>query len=108
MALLDEVSESKGVLVGISGSEPLVCHIEEREVPASLDGSADLLPLLRCRVDTSRVVGTGVQKEDASLGGTLDIREHALEVKTNCVLVVISVLLNLEPRVLEDSAVVCP
>ena len=96
MALLDKVSERKGVLVCISRRKSLVRHIKECIVSSRLDSLADLLPLLRSWVDTSWVVSASVKQESASLRCSLDIRNHSLKVKTNCILVVVSVFLNLQ------------
>ena len=106
--LLDEVTEGKGVLVGVARSEALVGHVEEGVVVALLDGVGDLHPLLLSRVDTGGVVGAGVEQDNAALGHGLDVGDHAIEVEANGVLVVVPVLLDLEARVLEDSGVVRP
>ena len=95
MALLNEVSEGESVLVGVSRSESLVCHVEESIVLACLDGIADLLPLFRGWVNTGGVVGACVQQEHASFWSCSNVLDHALEIKTNGVLIVVSVLLNL-------------
>jgi hypothetical protein len=108
MALLDEVAQWEGILVRVSRCKTLVCHIEESIVTAALHSLTDLLPLLRCRVDTSRIVRASMKQESASLRGSLNIRNHALEVQANSVLIIVSVLLNLEAGVLEDRSVVCP
>ncbi len=50
----------------------------------------------------------GVEKNDAALWGGLEIRYHTVEVQTNSVLVIVSVLHDLQARVLEDSIVICP
>ena len=75
---------------------------------ALLDGVGDLHPLLLSRVDTGGVVGAGVEQDNAALGHSLDVGNHAIEVEANGVLVVVPVLLDLEAGVLEDSGVVCP
>lgn len=108
MALLDEEADWEGVLVGVTGREALVSHVEEGEVLALLDGIADLLPLLWGRVDTSGVVCAGVEEEDAALVGGLDVGDHTLEVEADGVLVVVPVLLDLKSRLGEDGTVVCP
>jgi len=108
VALLDEVTDWESILVGVTRCETLVCHVEESVVLALLNSIADLLPLLRSWIDTSWVVGASVEQENAALLGTLDIVDQALEVEANGVLVVVSVLGNLQTGVLEDSTVVCP
>ncbi len=106
--LLDEVAESKGILVGVTRSKALVGHVEEGVVLAFLDSLSNLQPLFLSRINTSRVVGAGVEQDDAVLGHGLDVGDHAIEVEANGVLVVVPVLFDLEARVLEDSGVVRP
>lgn len=108
MALLNEVAEREGILIGVARGEALVGHVEEGVVVALLDGIADLLPLLLGGVNTSRVVGASVEQDNAALGHLLDVCDHAIEVKANGVLVVVAVLLDLEAAVGEDGLVVCP
>jgi hypothetical protein len=108
VALLDEVAQSKSVGVGVAASEALVGHVEEGVVVAGLDGLTDLLPLLLGRVHTCRVVGAGVQQDDALLGHGLDVGHHALDVEADGLGVVVAVLLSLEARVREDGDVVGP
>lgn len=108
VALLNEVAERKGVLVGVAGSEALVGHVEEGVVTALLDCVADLLPLRLGGVNTGRVVRASVQQNDAALGHLLDVLNHAIEVETDGVLVVVAVLLDLEAAVGEDGLVVGP
>ena len=45
--------------------EALVGHVEEGEELLLLDNVADLLPLLRRRVDTGRVVGASMEENDS-------------------------------------------
>lgn len=108
MTLLDKVTDWESILVGVTGGESLVSHVEESVVSTLLDSTRDLLPLLLSWVDTSWVVCASVKQEDGSLLSTLDISNHALKVKTNGVLVVVSVLRDLESRVGEDGTVVGP
>lgn len=61
VALLDEVADSVGILVGVTGREPLVRHVEKGEVAAVLDGVGNGPPLLSGWVDASRVVRTCVE-----------------------------------------------
>lgn len=106
--LLDEVTESEGVLGGVTTGKALVGHVEEGEVVTSLDSLSNLGPLLLGGVYTSRVVGTGVEQDNAVLGHGLDVGNHSLKVKANGVLIVVAVLLDLQTGVLEDGIVVGP
>lgn len=108
MTLLDEVAHGEGILVSIARGKSLVGHIEECVVLASLDGVADFLPLLWCRINTSGVVCASMEQEDGVLGSGLDVRNHALKVEADGVLVVIAVFLNGQTGVLEHSTVVSP
>ena len=108
MALLDEVAGSESILVSVTAGKALVGHVEESKVALLLHDIADLAPLVLGGVNTSRVVGTGVQENDAAVRSSLDILDQTLEVQTDGVLVVVAVLLDLEARVLEDGIVVSP
>ena len=108
VTLLDEVANGEGILVSVSTGEALVGHVEEGIVAVLLDNVAQGAPLLLGRVDTGGVVSASVEEDNAALGHVLDVLDHTLEVKTDGVLVVVTVLLDLEARVLEDSIVVGP
>lgn len=108
MALLDKVSKGVGVLVGVSGSKALVRHVEEGEVSSRLDRIADDPPLLGGGVDTSGVVGTGVEKEDRARWGVLDIAEKSINVKSDGLLIVVAVALDGQSTVAENGSVVGP
>lgn len=108
MSLLDEVAESESVLVGVTTGETLVSHVEEWVVATLLYNVADGPPLLLSGVNTGGVVCASVQEDDAALGHLLDVLNHALKVEANGVLVVVSVLLHLQSRVLEHGIVVSP
>ena len=108
MALLDKVTGRESVLVGVAAGEALVGHVEEGKVTLLLHDVADLAPLVLGGIDTGRVVSTGVQQDDAVLGGGLDVGDQALKVQANGILVVVAVLLDLQARVLEDGVVVGP
>ena len=108
VALLDEVTGSKSILVSVTAGEALVGHVEEGEVALLLHDIADLAPLVLGGVNTGRVVGTGVQQNDTVLGSSLDVGNQTLEVQANGVLVVVAVLLDLKAGVLENGVVVGP
>ena len=86
MSLLDEVSDGKGILEDVSGSESLVClfvssadvnddlayHVEEWEVLLLLADVGKFLPLSLGRVDTSGVL---VVSEEID-SDRMDIRGH--------------------------------
>jgi hypothetical protein len=94
--LLDEVAERKGVLVGVATGKALVGHVEEGKVVARLDGIGNLDPLVLGGINTSWVVGAGVEQDNAALGHGLDVGDHSLKVEANGVLVVVAVLLDLQ------------
>ena len=60
VTLLNEVADREGILGSISGCETLVRHVEEGEKLLLLDEIRNFLPLSRSRIDTGRVVGTGM------------------------------------------------
>lgn len=108
MAVLDKVPRGEGITAGVTASKALVGHVEEGKVALLLHHTADLAPLVLGGINAGRVVGAGVKQDNAVAGGRLDIRQKAFEVKADCVLVVVAVLLNLQAAVLEDSIVVGP
>ena len=108
MALGLEMPDRESILCGVAAGKPLIGHVKEWVMLLLLDNIADLLPLLVRRVYTSRIMGTSVKKNDATLWGSLEILYHTVKVETNGVLVVVSVLYDLQARVLENSIVVCP
>lgn len=108
VALLNEVADSEGILVGVTAGKALVSHIEEGKVTLLLHDVRDLLPLLLGRVNTGRVVSASVEKEDTAVGGTLDVSNQTLEVKADGLLVVVAVLLDLKTGMVEDGLVVSP
>jgi hypothetical protein len=108
VALGNEVARSKGISVSVTAGEALVGHVEESEVTLRLHDIADLAPLGLGGVNTGGVVSTGVQQNDAALGGGLDVLDETLKVQTDGVLVVVAVLLDLEAGVLENGVVVGP
>lgn len=108
MALLNKVANSKGVLVSVAAGKALVGHVEEGKVILLLDNLGDLLPLLRGGVDAGRVVGAGVEQEDAAQGSGLEVGNQAVKVEADGVIVVVAVGLDLEAGIAEDSLVVGP
>lgn len=93
--LLDEVTERKRILVGVTAGKALVGHVKEGEVVTLLNGISDLHPLLLSRINTSGVVGAGMEQHNATLGHGLDVGNHSVKVEANGVLVVVPVLLDL-------------
>ena len=68
----------------------------------------DLLPLLLRGINTSGIVGTGVEEDHGLLGGSLEILNQTLEVKSTGLGIIVSVVLDLNARVIEDGDVVSP
>ena len=108
MTLADKVPDRESVPVGVTARETLVGHVKEGEVLLLLHDVADFLPLLLRRVDTGRVVRTGVQEDDGLVRCSLDVCNHAFKVQADSLLVVVLVLLHFQPGVLEDGRVVPP
>ena len=108
MSFLDKVPQRKGIKVRITARKALISHVKEGIVITFLDSFGNGLPLLLCGIDTSRVVCAGVKKYDAVLGHSLDVRDHAIEIKANCLRIVVPVFLNFQARVIEHSRMVGP
>lgn len=71
-ALRDEVADRPGVVLKIAGRKALIGAVEEGEVLLGGDQFGELGPLRVGEIDTGGVVGTGMQENDAPLGGVLD------------------------------------
>ena len=108
MTLRLKVPDWESIFLGVATCKSLIGHVEERVMLLLLDDVADLPPLLLRRVNTSRIVCAGVQKNDAALRGGLEIFHHTIKVQTDGILVVVSILDDLQTRVLEDSVMICP
>lgn len=108
MTLLNKVARRKSVLVGITRGETLVSHVKESKMLLLLDHITDLTPLVRSRVNTSGVMSTSMQQDNAALGSGLQVLDKTIKVQANGILVVVTVLANLEARVAEDGIVVGP
>jgi hypothetical protein len=102
------VLNGPGVLSETARSEALVCAVEEGEVVASAHGGGNLAPLGLCWVDSSGVVGAGVQEDYAATWCRLDGRKHALKVKTLGFGAEVGVCLYGEVNIREDLVVVGP
>lgn len=63
MTLFNKVSYGKSVTDDVTRSETLVRHVEQGKMLLSLEQLAQLLPLLLGRVDTCRVLSTGMEKD---------------------------------------------
>lgn len=108
VAILDEVPHRESVFIRVAAGESLVCHIEEGVMLLLFDDIGDLPPLLFGGVNAGGVVRASMQQDDRVIRRRLEILDHAVEVQTNGFLVVVSVLCDLQARVLEDGVVVGP
>lgn len=71
MALCNKVADSESISRDVARSEALVGHIEEGEELPLLDDVGNGGPLLGSGVNTSRVVGTSMEKDDRMLRSSL-------------------------------------
>lgn len=108
VTFLDEMTNGKRVLVSITTGKPLIGHVEESEMTLLLHNSRNFLPLLSSGIDARRVVCACMQKENASLGCSLDISNHTLKVEADRFLVIVAILLNLKTGVTKDCLVIGP
>lgn len=63
-ALVQEVSKAKSILIHAARSEALVCGVKEGIKLIALANLGNFLPLVLSWVDTSGVVGAGVEQDD--------------------------------------------
>jgi len=66
-----EGANSLGIAIDVTGGESLVGHVDEGIQIAALHHRRDFFPLLQSGIDSSWVVGAGVQENDALLGDFL-------------------------------------
>jgi len=107
-ALGHEETETIGILVEGAGGESLVGGIEEGVKLSALAHISDLLPLGLSGVNTSGVVGTGVEEHAGAWLSRVQVSEHTFDVETLGLFVEVSVLANLNSSGLENRAVVTP
>lgn len=108
MAFPNKVPYGESISVGVTASEPLICHVEEGVVLLLLDDIADLLPLGFGGINARRVVGACMEQDNTAFGRRFEICYHTIEVQANGVFIVVSILFHLQSGVLENSIMVCP
>lgn len=64
MTLSNKVAEGESITGSVARRKALVSHIEEGEELPFLHDVGDNSPLLGCGINTSRVVSTGMEKDD--------------------------------------------
>ena len=108
VALLSEVTNGPSVALHITGGEALVGAIEDDVVVLGLDGVRDLLPVVLGGVDTSGVVGAGVEEEGRAGRSLSDGLEDGVHIESLGLGVEVLVGRSLETGSLEDTKVVGP
>mmetsp|Transcript_10970 Transcript_10970/g.16462 ORF Transcript_10970/g.16462 Transcript_10970/m.16462 type:complete len:304 (+) Transcript_10970:566-1477(+) len=108
VSLLNKVSQSKSICLGISRSESLVSRIEEYLKVLLLDQRTNSLPLLLRRIASSRIVSTSVKKNNSAFRSSLKILEHTIKVQSISSTAVVSVTNNFQSAFLKDGNVVPP
>jgi hypothetical protein len=104
----DEVTEGPGIVGEVAACEALISAVEEWEVAFGSYNGGNFLPLLLCGVYSCGVVGTGVEKYDASFRGSTKSRDHAIEVKALGRGVEVRVGLDREVYIAENLVVIGP
>ena len=108
VALLSEVTNGPSIALHITGGEALIGAIEDDVVVLGLDGIRDLLPVVLGGVDTSGVVGAGVEEEGRAGRSLSDGLEDGVHIKSLGLGVEVLVGRSLETGSLEDTKVVGP
>ena len=73
VAIVDKLSEGEGISVNISRSKSLIRHVKIWEEVLRLDQGGHFLPLLGCGINSSWIVGTGVEQDHGSFRNVLDV-----------------------------------
>jgi len=96
VSVLGEETERVGVLLEVTRGEALVGRVETAEKVFGLDNIHNFVPLLRGGVNTGGVVSTDVEEHDRFVLHGLHVLEHALEIESLGLLVVVTVVVPLE------------
>lgn len=107
-SLLDEVTDSSGILGQVTGSKTLVSAVKEGEVLLLSNNDGKFLPLIERRVNSSGVVSARVQQDDGTIGSTLDGGLHTLEIQAIGLLGEVRVVGNAKANISKDLLVVSP
>lgn len=102
------MSKRESVFFNVSSSESLVGDVEEGEELPGLHDSGNLSPLFLCRIHSSRVVGTSLQKHSRSVGSLLQIFDVVVEVQRFCLGVVVPEHFHFVASVLQHVVMIRP
>ena len=94
MSILNKLPQCRGISINVSWSKSLISHVKEGEKPLWFDNVGDLLPLLGFWINSSRVVSTGMKKDNRSFRYLREIFQSSLEVKSTGLGFVVSILLD--------------
>lgn len=122
--LIHEVSDRPSIAIKISGllsarvsfhskakimlthREALVCAVEERKQVALLEDVGDFLPLLASRVDAGGVVRASMKQDHRFFGYLLHCFCEAFKVQSNCLRVIVRIVLSRAAQVGKDRLVI--
>jgi len=107
-SLFDEISDGPGILLKVSGGEALIGRVEEGNQGVSLANFSDFLPLFPSGVDSSGVVGTGMEEDNGSGNCVVEELDHGRDVRSSSLGVVVGILDPFQSSVFDNVFVVKP
>mmetsp|Transcript_27289 Transcript_27289/g.78506 ORF Transcript_27289/g.78506 Transcript_27289/m.78506 type:complete len:270 (+) Transcript_27289:958-1767(+) len=108
MTRSDKLTDGPRISLDGASSEALIGHVKDHQVLPVVDDLQDLAPLIAAGVHTCRVVGTGVEEDDAHGLCVVQVLQHALQVQTLSAGVEVSVGPRLQSSLVKYRRVVRP
>ena len=106
--LFDEISDGPGVLLKVSSGEALIGRVEEGNQRVSLANFSDFLPLFSGGINSSGVMGAGVEEDDGSRNGVVEELDHGRDVRSSGLGVVVRILDPFKSSVFDNVLMVKP
>ena len=101
-------AQSGGIGLGITGGKALVGRVKEDVVRLVANLLGNGLPLIQIWITSRRIMGAGMEKNNAAIRSILEILEHAIVIQTVGIGVVITVPTDVETGLLENCQMVSP
>jgi len=105
---LNEMSQSIAVFIKTTWSKALVSSVKEREQVISFQWLSDFVPLFRCGVNSSWIVCTGMEENYWTRLRIIKVSKHPFKIKTFSLWVIVGILSDFKPSMLENLCMSCP
>jgi len=109
VSVVQKLADGKGICVDRAGGETLVGHVKVDEEIFVFANLREFLPLLGRGINTSRVVGAGVEEDTSTIGHfVLQVVEASLRIETTGRRIVVAEAVDLITGMHEDRVVISP